>query len=316
MSEKENITPVMYAGLPRKGWENYIVSASDGSYMILISVRETYRSCLFSLSYADLKIGGFAHVQEKTFRFFKAPYLTGKSQSNTYVTWANKNLRFTRVSREKNLHLLFSCPSLVLPDGRIGLDASLTLIDNHDTTSYRTDITSFSRTYPLGANTYVTGMAVSGTLRLGNKVSRYRPDEASAIEEKGALRKGHSLRLPTRLYASGFHDGTSCTLFLSQPFGRKSSGIGEMCTYNGQVHSLEGAVWHWKEDGRLQVTCPGLKLDIVFHPAFVVSHSSHGKSQPLQRKMFGHITGLVNPTGVTPIPVEGFPGFLEIHPEK
>ncbi|AEC01536.1 hypothetical protein Spico_0306 [Parasphaerochaeta coccoides DSM 17374] len=289
------------------GWERYVITAADGRYMLIVEVSCTGHKETVMIAFADMKKNDVAHAMGFRRRFRHSTILSHVSTEDGYITWANPVLRAAFVVRGNKRHLLFACPSLKLPDGRVGLDVNIILLQgiyekqNKDMSLRKAS--SNQRSCWMGT---ITGMPVSGTLRLGEDMEAFSPDSAWAAldwcRKKGRVR----LKKSPVLNATGIHDGAACSISLAMT---SRSGSGErhsFISYEGKTYNLSGIIWEAHEyDGLLnaEIHDDAGMLNIRFIPAF--------SNQTEPSRLFGRVSGRFCPSIGKEIWIESFSGFIE-----
>lgn len=297
-----------------KEWDYYAVVNHEKGYAVTATMSDLGYASLFALSYIDYERGECA--QQDAIAFFPLGRL-GLSRTSTedsQVSWANKTLRFAFVKKGPSRHLLFACPSLTLPDGSVGLDASLTLVQDPsmETMNIATGWKEKRRAFYL--NEKVNCMPASGTIRRGLELEHLREGQAWGVLDWGRGRW---------TYRNHWYWGSASGLVANIPFGfnigygfgDRSKASENVLFYDGKIHKLDAVAFHIPESGYLDpwtFTSNDNRFAMEFEPATDRSSESNLLLvRSVQHQVFGYFTGTAVLDDGTAVSIDRFPGFAE-----
>ena len=112
-----------------KEWDYYQVMNSQKGYAINFTFSYLGLFSLVSISYVDLERRSFS--QESAIRMLtrNRSGLVESPDSDYFVTYANENITLSIIKKGEKRQIIANAPKMVLPDGKHGLIADLTIID-------------------------------------------------------------------------------------------------------------------------------------------------------------------------------------------
>ncbi|MFA7643339.1 MAG: DUF2804 domain-containing protein, partial [Sphaerochaetaceae bacterium] len=295
-----------------KEWDYYAVMSHAHQCAICATFSDLGFAALFAIAFIDMKRGKVAQVDAIKPLSMHKTGLPADSGDHA-IAWANKDLRIAFSRKEERRRMLIGAPDLRLPDGSVGFDADLTLVQPPDLESLNIATSWKEKRSAFYLNEKVNCLATSGTVTLGTTTIRLEPDESFGVLDWGRGR----WTWRNRWYwasASGMLDGVSFGLNLGYGFSDRTPASENAIIHDRKIHKLgevaftipEQRTDAWKissEDGR---------VELDFRP--VADRSSYMnfllvKSD--QHQLFGHFSGTVVLDDGTKLTLTDFPGFAE-----
>ncbi len=110
-----------------KEWDYYAVINTEKRYAVTATISDLGYAALFAISYIDYDRKAVS--QSDALHFFPLGKigLSASSTEDNQVAWSNTKIRLAFIKKGTKRHLMVACPSLVLPDGSVGLDFDIIL---------------------------------------------------------------------------------------------------------------------------------------------------------------------------------------------
>lgn len=297
-----------------KEWDYYALVNQEKGYAVTATFSDLGYAGVFAISYSDLNLKAFA--QKDTIKFFTRGKL-GLSPSSTedsQVSWANNKLRFAFIKRGEKRHLMFACPDLKLPDGRVGLDVNVTLTQKPEMESINIATSWKENRKAFYLNEKVNCMPVEGTIRRGLDKETLLLGETWGVLDWGRGRWTYQ----NRWYwssASGLLENIPFGFNLGYGFSDRSPASENALFYNGVIHKLDEVTFHIPENDYLlpwKFTSSDNRLNLNFEPAVDRNSTTNFiliKSD--QHQVFGYFSGKVVLDDKSELTLTRFPGFAE-----
>lgn len=297
-----------------KEWDYYALVNQEKGYAVTATFSDLGYAGVFAISYSDLTMKAFA--QKDAIRFFTRGKL-GLSPSSTedsQVSWSNNKLRFAFIKRGEKRHLMFACPDLKLPDGRIGLDVNVTLTQKPEMESINIATSWKENRKAFYLNEKVNCMPVEGTIRRGLDKETLLLGETWGVLDWGRGRWTYQ----NRWYwssASGLLENIPFGFNLGYGFSDRSPASENALFYNGVIHKLDEVTFHIPENDYLlpwKFTSSDNRLNLNFEPAVDRNSTTNFiliKSD--QHQVFGYFSGKVVLDDKSELTLTRFPGFAE-----
>lgn len=297
-----------------KEWDYYAVINQAKGYAVTATVSDLGYAALFALSYIDFEKQQCAQKDAIKFFTFGKIGLSPSSQEDSQVSWANKTIRFAFIKKGKNRHLMFACPSLVLPDGKIGLDVDVTLTQEPELESMNIATSWKERRKSFYLNEKLNCLPVKGTIRRGLELETLLLGEAWGVLDWGRGKW---------TYQNQWYWGSVSTLIENVPFGfnigygfsDRTPASENALFYDGKIHKLEDIEFHIPEEGYLQpwtFTSSDNRFNVTFEPAVDrASTTNFIVIKSVQHQVFGYFSGSVVLDDGTNIQLNRLPGFAE-----
>jgi hypothetical protein len=297
-----------------KEWDYYAVVNQQKGYAVTATMSDLGYASLFALSYIDYERRSCAQQDAISLFPLGRLGLSGSSTENSQRSWADDKLRFAFVKNGNQRHLLFASPSLVLPDGSVGLDVSLTLTQDPEMETMNIATSWEENRKAFYLNEKVNCMPASGTIRRGLQQEHLQDGQAWGTLDWGRGRW---------TYKNHWYWGSASGLLENIPFGfnigygfsDRSKASENAIFYDGKIHKLDEVEFHIPTSGYLSpwtFTSNDNRLSLTFEPA--VDRSSVSNLllvKSVQHQVFGHFSGkLVLDDGDT-LSIDRFPGFAE-----
>ncbi|WP_319756326.1 DUF2804 domain-containing protein [uncultured Sphaerochaeta sp.] len=297
-----------------KEWDYYAVINTEKRYAVTATISDLGYAALFAISYIDFERKAVS--QTDAIRFFPLGKigLSASSTEDNQVSWSNTKLRLAFIKKGTQRHLMVACPSLVLPDGSVGLDFDIVLTQEPESESLNIATSWSEQRKAFYLNEKVNCLPAKGNIRRGMEHEELLSGEAWGVLDWGRGRW---------TYTNTWYWASASTLVENVPFGLnlgygfsdRSTASENAIFYNGKIHKL-GTVefvfsreelskaWRIKDDqGR---------LNMVFTP--VVDRSSKTNFiviQSQQHQLFGYFSGTCILDDGSEIAIKEVPGFAE-----
>ncbi len=297
-----------------KEWDYYAVINTEKRYAVTATISDLGYAALFAISYIDFERKAVS--QTDALRFFSLGKigLSASSTEDNQVSWSNTNLRLAFIKKGTQRHLMVACPSLVLPDGSVGLDFDIVLTQEQESESLNIATSWSEQRKAFYLNEKVNCLPAKGNIRRGMESEELLRGETWGVLDWG---RGRWTYTNTWYWASvsALVENVPFGLNLGYGFSDRSSASENAIFYNGKIHKL-GTVefvfsredlykaWRIKDDqGR---------LNVVFTP--VVDRSSNTNFvviQSKQHQLFGYFSGTCILDDGSKIAFKEVPGFAE-----
>nr|WP_319474392.1 DUF2804 domain-containing protein [uncultured Sphaerochaeta sp.] len=297
-----------------KEWDYYAVINTEKRYAVTSTISDLGYAALFAISYIDFDRKAVS--QTDALRFFPLGKigLSASSTEDNQVSWSNTNLRLAFIKKGTQRHLMVACPSLVLPDGSVGLDFDIVLTQEMESESMNIATSWSEQRKAFYLNEKVNCLPAKGTIRRGMESEELLRGEAWGVLDWG---RGRWTYANTWYWASvsALVENVPFGLNLGYGFSDRSTASENAIYYDGKIHKI-GTVefvfsrenlnkaWRIKDDeGR---------LNMVFTP--VVDRSSNTNFvviQSKQHQLFGYFSGTCILDDGSEIAIKEIPGFAE-----
>ncbi|MFA7119839.1 MAG: DUF2804 domain-containing protein [Sphaerochaetaceae bacterium] len=297
-----------------KEWDYYAVVNQEKGYAITATMSDIGYGSLFALSYVDYLKGTCAQDSAMSFFTFGKLGLTKSSEMNQEVSWANKKIRFAFVNKGTKRHVMFASPSLILPDGSVGLDVNITLTQPPEMESISIATSWKENRKAFYLNQKTNCMAVSGTIGRGWKKEKLEEGEAWGILDWG---RGRWTYTNTWYWgsASGSLEGIPFGFNLGYGFSDRTPASENGLFYKGKVHKLDIVEFHIPTDSYMKpwtFSSNDKRLELDFEPRCDRQSSINVKVvKSIQHQVFGYFSGTVILDDGQIVKLNKFPGFAE-----
>lgn len=152
-----------------KEWDYYVITNQVKGYSISATISDLGYSTLISIAYIDFKLKKYSQVDKVALLPLKSINLSPNSVDDSYLHKSYQNIRATFIKKKNKRLLQFDAPTLVLPDGSIGLnvDIELTQEKNIESMNIATSWKENRKAFYL--NEKINCMPVSGMIKRGDK---------------------------------------------------------------------------------------------------------------------------------------------------
>ncbi|MDD3365809.1 MAG: DUF2804 domain-containing protein [Sphaerochaetaceae bacterium] len=304
---------VRASALRIKEWDYYSIMSHKHSFSLCVTFSDLGFSGLFAIAYIDLATGKVA--QKDAIKLLSMGKLGLSPHSGDHaVAWANKKMRIALSRKEERRRILIGAPDLVLPDGRIGLDADLTLVQIPTTESLNIATSWKEKRTAFYLNEKINCLATSGTVRLGNESITLKPNETFSVLDWGRGRWTYVNRW-FWASASGMLDNHSFGFNLGYGFSDRSAASENAIFYDHKIHKIAEITFNIPESGYTEpwvITSSDNRFEMTFKP--VVDRQTKTNLLLIksdQHQVFGYFNGIAVLDDGTKLVVENFPGFAE-----
>jgi hypothetical protein len=296
-----------------KEWDYYSVMSHEHRFSVCVTFSDLGFAALFAIAFVDMASGKVSQIDAIQ------PLSLGKiglpaSSGDHSVAWANRKLRIACSRKEERRRLLVAAPQLQLPDGRIGIDADLTLVQPPNSESLNIATSWKEKRTAFYLNEKINCLAVSGTVRLGNDLITLGPHESFGVLDWGRGRWTYV----NRWYwasASGMLDDVSFGFNLGYGFSDRSCASENAIIYDRRIHKLDEVVFTIPPTSYTDpwtITSNDNRFEMTFKP--IVDRTSDINLllvKSIQHQVFGYFTGTAVLDDGTKLEIKDFPGFTE-----
>ncbi|MGH0054114.1 MAG: DUF2804 domain-containing protein [Sphaerochaetaceae bacterium] len=297
-----------------KEWDYYAVVNTQKGYAVTATMSDLGYAALFAVSYIDFKRKAVSQSEALSLLPLGKIGLCASSTDDNQVAWANSKIRLAFIKKGSQRHLMVACPSLVLPDGSVGLDYNITLTQEPEAESINIATSWKEQRKAFYLNEKVPCLPAKGTIRRGMEEEDLLRGEAWGILDWGRGRWTYQ----NSWYwasASSLVENIPFALNLGYGFSDRSSASENAIFYDSQIHKLGTVTFQFsKEDlskDWLIKDAEG-RLNLVFSPA--VDRSSNTNFlviKSVQHQVFGYFSGTCILDNGREISIEQVPGFAE-----
>jgi len=297
-----------------KEWDYYAIVNQKAGYCVTATMSDMGYCGMFALSYIDYGSGqGSQDSAVVPFTFGKLA-LKPSTTEDQEVSWANKKMRFAFITRKGWRHLLFACPSLVLPDGQVGLDCDIVLEQPMGLESMNIATSWKENRKAFYLNQKINCMAASGTIRRGRTAETLEKGDAWGVLDWGRGRWTYQNRWFWGS-ASGLVDGVRFGFNIGYGFSDRSPASENVVLYDGVIHKLDEVTFVIPKESYMKswkFTSNDHRFELDFEPCFDRSSNINAWIvKSIQNQVFGYFTGDVCLDDGRKVHLSGFPGFAE-----
>ena len=305
----------IHAGKLRiKEWDYYAVHSFSGGWTVCVTVSDLGFAALLSVSFIDYTKGAFAQKDiTKLLPLGKTGLAATSTEDSSYV-YQSPAMRIAMIKKDTKRHILFNVPDLVLPDGRIGIDADLTLTQSASLRSMNIATSWAEKRTAFYLNQKINCMPASGTVRLGDDTVYLSRDDAWGVLDWG---RGVWTRENTWYWgsASGLVDGNRFGFNIGYGFSDRTPASENCIFFNGKVHKLDDVQFILPDTGFTdpwKFTSSDGRFEMTFRTAVDRSaDTSIPLVRSIQHQVFGYFTGNAVLDNGNTVHIENFPGFAE-----
>ncbi len=277
-----------------KEWDYYAITNQNKGYTISVTVSDLGYSTLVSIAYIDFNLQKVSQIDKVTLLPFKHIKLSNNSIDDSYVTKSYKELRACFIKKGNKRKLMFSSPTLVLPDNSIGLDVDIDLIQETDMESMNIATSWIENRKAFYLNEKINCMRVSGKVKRGHDIENVDSSSTFATLDWG---RGRWTYKNTWYWASlsSYLNNDTLGFNLGYGFSDRSQASENAIFFNNVIHKLDIVTFDipknflekdWKlfdNEGRLKLT---------FTPMIDrVGHFNYGLIKSDQHQVFGKYNG-------------------------
>jgi hypothetical protein len=297
-----------------KEWEYWAIVNQAQGYALTATVSDLGYAALLALSYTDLKRREVAQTDAIAIMPLGKMGLAPSSSEESQVSWSNKELRIALFNKKDHVHLMVGCPSLVLPDGTVGLDFDVTFTRPSDAESLNIATSWEEQRKAFYLNEKANCYSVAGTVRRGMKEEQLLLGEAWAVLDWG---RGRWTYQNTWYWASlsTVVENTVVGLNLGYGFSDRTPASENAIIYNHRIHKIGKIRFDYQPDDLMHkwiITDEDGRLDLVFEPW--VDRSSKFNLlviKSVQHQLFGAFSGTLILDDGSTVTLDGAIGFAE-----
>lgn len=296
-----------------KEWDYYAVVSHEHRLAVCATFSDLGFAGLFAIAFIDFERGAVSQIDAIQ------PLTLGKlslapDSGDHNIAWANEKLRIACGRREERRRILIGAPQLRLPDGTVGLDADLTLVQPPNLESLNIATSWKEKRTAFYLNEKINCLATSGTLNLGGRSIRLEPRESFGVLDWGRGR----WTWRNRWYwasASGLLDGVSFGFNLGYGFSDRTSASENAIIHDRRLHKLDQVEFHIPASSytdEWRITSNDDRIELNFRPvADRTSRMNYLVVKSDQHQVFGYFSGSVVLDDGTRLRLTDFPGFAE-----
>lgn len=295
-----------------KEWDYYAINSVSGEWFITATISDLGYAGLFNIAFIDL-IRGKA-VQCDSLQPFPLGKTIPQLPDNYLTQYNDHKLRITFTQKGSERHLIFGCPSLVLPDGSVGLDVDVTLYQTPGDESMNIATSWEKHRTCFYLNEKINCMPVSGRVRLGKNETELESGDCWGVLDWGRGKWTYQ----NRWYwssASGLVDGRRFGWNFGYGFTDRTPASENVLFCDGKINKLEDVSFEINTSdykANWKITSPDDRVNLVFYPA--TDRSSKIDMlliKTIQHQVFGYFSGNVTLDDGTVLDIQRFPGFAE-----
>lgn len=298
----------------KKEWDYYAITNQEQGWTVCGTISDLGYAALLSVSYIDYKLGKFAQADEMKFFTLGKLNLAASSQVDSSCQYTGKDIRLTFIKRGTSRYIMIAAPSLVLPDGRVGLDLSVTLTQPYEMESMNIATSWAENRKAFYLNEKVNCMPAEGTIRRGDDTQEVDKTKVFGVLDWG---RGRWTYQNTWFWGSGsgMVDGHKFGFNVGYGFTDRTPASENVIFYDDKIHKLDNITFNIPEDDFLKpwtFTSSDGRFEMNFKPA--VDRSSKMNFLIIksdQHQVFGYFTGKAVLDDGTVLHVKDFPAFAE-----
>jgi hypothetical protein len=301
------------SNLRKKEWDYYAVISHEHEFAIAATFSDLGFAALFALTFIDLRAG--KTIQIDAIKALSLGKLSMPSHSGDHsIAWANTEIRLAFSRKNEQRRLLLGAPHMILPDGRMGLNADLTLIQQPNLESMNIATSWAENRKAFYLNEKINCMPVVGQIQLGQDEIHLDGTEAFGVLDWGRGRWTYTNRWFWGS-ASGLLDGIPFGFNIGYGFSDRSPATENVIIYNNTIHKLDQVTFHIPQSSYLdpwQFTSNDERFTMDFKP--IVDRKSRTNFlviKSVQHQVFGRFTGRAILDDGTVLEVVDFLGFAE-----
>jgi hypothetical protein len=297
-----------------KEWDYYAFTSTKGGWTVALTISDLGYGALFAIAFIDYKRGKFSQVDSMKFFTFHRTGFAPSSTEDNQVTIADDKLRLAFIKKGQKRQLVFGAPSLVLPDGSVGLDGNVTLHQTPTMESMNIATSWEKNRKAFYLNEKVNCMRAEGYVRMGETERKLEKDDVWGVLDWGRGRWTYQ----NQWYwgsASGLVDGVPFGFNIGYGFSDRTPASENVLFYDGTAHKLEEVDFGIPKEGFMDnwnMTSIDGRFTMKFEPAVDrVSNTDFLIIKSVQNQVFGYFTGNAVLDDGKIIHLDHFPGFAE-----
>ncbi len=309
--ERKNIKA---SALKIKEWDYYAITSQSQGWTVCGTISDLGYAALLSVSYIDYKLGKFSQADEMKFFTFGKLGLEQSSQEDSSCQYVGKNIRLTFIKRGESRHVMISAPSMILPDGRKGLDLTAILHQGYQAESMNIATSWAQNRKAFYLNEKVNCMPAQGSIRRGKDITDLHNTDVFGVLDWG---RGRWTYKNTWYWSSGsgLVEGHKFGFNLGYGFTDRTPASENVIFYDDKIHKLDDITFNLPEEDYLKnwtFTSSDGRFEMDFKPAVDRSSKMNfGIIKTDQHQVFGYFTGKAILDDKTVVEVKDFPAFAE-----
>jgi hypothetical protein len=279
-----------------KEWDYYAITNQKKGYTISVTISDLGYSTLVSIAYIDYNLKKYSQIDKVVLLPFKRIKLSPSSTEDSYVTKSYPELRACFIKKGNKRKLMFSSPSLVLPDESLGLDVDIELTQIEDMQSLNIATSWKSNRKAFYLNEKINCMPATGTIKRGYDIEKVDKNNTFGTLDWG---RGRWTYKNTWYWASlsTTIEKIPVGLNLGYGFSDRSVASENVIFYNNIIHKLDEVSFNippnFLEKDWVIKDNEG-KLDLTFTPLVDrVGKFNYGIIKSDQHQVFGKYNGKI-----------------------
>ena len=229
-----------------KEWDYYEFADPEKEFAIMGTFSDLGFAALYVICFIDYRSGKTSQISAlKPFSMHKSGLAPSPDEDNG-ITFANKDMSISFVKKGEKRQLLLAAPTLVLPDGRKGLKAHVTLLEKSDMESVYIATSWEENRRCFYYNAKVNPLPASGSVWLGDDKIELSSKSLGNLD----WGRGRWTRENTWFWSAlnGYDGDIPWGINLGYGFSDRTPASENGIIYNGVVHKLGEVVFEYPED--------------------------------------------------------------------
>lgn len=168
-----------------KEWDYYAITNHEKEYTIAITVSDLGYISLQAITFIDLKLKKSVQSDITKLLPLGKLKLPANSDEEHYYSFSSEKLRISIIVKDDTIHLLFSDPTMQLPDGNIGLDVDIVLTKQQNAQSINIATSWAKNRKAFYLNEKKNCLLTKGSIKRGNTIDHVTPLTTLAVLDWG-----------------------------------------------------------------------------------------------------------------------------------
>lgn len=297
-----------------KEWDYYALSSAKGRWAIGLTLSDLGFGALMAIAFVDYQRRQAVQADGIRLLTLLRTGFSPSSGEDNRVALSDGKIRLEFEKKGERRRLAFAAPALALPDGRVGLEGDVVLVQEPSLESINIATTWKENRRAFYLNEKVNCMPASGTLRLGGREERLEEGDVWGVLDWGRGRWTYKNRWFWGS-ASGVAGGRRFGFNLGYGFSDRSSASENALFCDGRLHKLQDVRFGIPQEGYLApwtIEDSEGRLRLRFDPAVDrFSDTNLLLIRSVQHQVFGLFSGEAVLDGGERIIIKDLPGFAE-----
>lgn len=221
-----------------KEWDYYAITNQAKGYTVSVTLSDLGYSTLASIAYIDYNLKAYSQIDKVKLFPLKHINFAKSSCENSYVSISNQKLRVCLIKKGNKRRLLFSSPTLVLPDNSIGLDVDVELEQPQEMETMNIATSWEQNRKAFYLNEKINCMIVNGKIKRG-----YQVEQIDSSNTLGTLDWGRGRWTYENTWywssLSTIVDNKKIGFNLGYGFSDRSNASENVIFYQDKIHKLD-----------------------------------------------------------------------------